>query len=124
MQEMQAMAKVIQTFHDNIKCCIEYLCACCDQLWYRSSFRTCETNKYPKCFETLLEACITSTSNIDNTKWICSTCHSISEASKRHDNYTEQLVTDCNGDDGWRKTPSSYRVYNLMTLKPQKERQF
>ena len=25
----------------------------------------------------------------------------ISEATQRHDNSTEQLVTDCNGDDGW-----------------------
>ena len=27
----------------------------------------------------------------------------ISEATQRHDNYTKQLVTDCNenGDDGW-----------------------
>ena len=25
----------------------------------------------------------------------------ISEPTQRHDNYTEQLVTDCNGDDGW-----------------------
>ena len=25
----------------------------------------------------------------------------ISEPTQRHDNFTEQLVTDCNGDDGW-----------------------
>lgn len=35
----------------------------------------CEANKYPKFAETLLHACITSTTSIDNTKWICSTCH-------------------------------------------------
>ena len=34
IQEMKAMAKVIQTFHDNIKCGPEYVFTCCDQLWY------------------------------------------------------------------------------------------
>ena len=76
IQEMQAMAKVIQTFHDNIKCGPEYVCICCDQLWYQSSVRKCEANKYSKCSKTLLEVSITSTSSKDNTKWICSTCHS------------------------------------------------
>ena len=76
LQEVQAMAKVIQTFHDKIKCGPEYVCTCCDQLWYRSSVRKCAANKYPKCCKKLLEACITSTTIIDNTKWICSTCHS------------------------------------------------
>lgn len=36
----------------------------------------CEANKYPKCSETLLKACLTTTTSIDNTKWICSTCDS------------------------------------------------
>ena len=45
-------------------------------LWYRSSVRKFEANKYPKCSETLLKACITTATSIDNTKWICSTCHS------------------------------------------------
>ena len=76
IQEMQSMAKVIQTFHDNIKCGPEYVCICCDQLWYQSSVRKCEASKYSKCSKMLLEVSITSTSSIDNTKWICSTCHS------------------------------------------------
>ena len=69
-QKMQTMTKVIQTFHDNIKCGPEYVCTCCDHLWYRSSVRKCEANIYPKCSETLLEACITTTARliIDNTK--------------------------------------------------------
>ena len=70
------MAKVIDAFHDNIKCGPEYVCTCCDQLWYRSSARKCEANKYPKCSEALLKACITTTTSIDNTKWICFTSHS------------------------------------------------
>ena len=35
----------------------------------RSSVRKCEANKYPKCSETLLKACITIDTSIDNTKW-------------------------------------------------------
>ena len=30
------MANVIQSFHDSINCGPEYICTCCDQLWYRS----------------------------------------------------------------------------------------
>ena len=70
------MAKVIEAFHDNIKCGPEYVCTCCDQLCYRLSVRKCQANKYPKCSETLLKACTTTTTSIHNTKWICSTCHS------------------------------------------------
>ena len=51
IQEMQKMAKVIESFHDNIKYGPEYICTCCDQLWYRSFVRKCEANKYPKCSE-------------------------------------------------------------------------
>ena len=40
-QEMHTMTKVIQTFHENIKCGPEYVCTCCDQLWYQSSVRKC-----------------------------------------------------------------------------------
>ena len=70
------MTKVIRSFHDNIKCGLEYVCTYCDQLWYRSSVRKCEANKYPKCSTTLPEACITTNAIIDNTKWICSNCQS------------------------------------------------
>ena len=77
IQEMQKMAKVIEAFHDNIKCGPQYVCTCCDQLWYRSPLRKCEANiyTYPKCSKTLLKACITTATSIDITKWICSTCH-------------------------------------------------
>ena len=49
------MAKVIEAFHDNIKFGSEYESTCCDQLWYRSSVRKCEANKYLKCSEMLLK---------------------------------------------------------------------
>ena len=70
---MQKIAKNTEAFHDNIRCGPEYIYTCCDQLWYRSSVGKCEANKCPKCSKTVLKAC--TTSSIDNTKWICSTCH-------------------------------------------------
>ena len=75
IKEMQKMAKVIEAFHDIITCGPEYVCTCCDQLWYWSYVRKYEANKYSKCSKALLKAFITTTMSIDNTKWICCTCH-------------------------------------------------
>ena len=62
---MITVTKVIQTFHDNIKSGPEYVCTFSDQLWYRSSVRKCEANKYRKYSATLL---VTTTAIIDNAK--------------------------------------------------------
>ena len=70
------MANVIQSFHDSIKCGPEYICTCCDQIWYRSSVTKCDANKYTKCTKNLLDACITGKTSVDKTEWVCSTCHS------------------------------------------------
>ena len=67
------MTKVIQTVHDNIKSGPEYVCTFSDQLWYRSSVRKCEANKYRKYSATLL---VTTTAIIDNAKRICFTSQS------------------------------------------------
>ena len=58
-------AKVIQSFHDSIKCGPEYICTCCDQLWYRSSVTKCDANKYTKCTKHLLDVCITGKTSVD-----------------------------------------------------------
>ena len=34
---------MIKLFHNNIKCGPEYICTCCDQLWYRSSVVKCDS---------------------------------------------------------------------------------
>ena len=70
------MEKVIQSFHDSIECGTEYICSCCDQLWYRSSVTKCDANKYTKCTKNLLNVCITGKTSVDNNEWICLTCHS------------------------------------------------
>ena len=70
------MAKVIQSLYDSIKCGPEYICTCCDQLWYRSSVTKCDANKYTKCTKHLLDVCITGETSVDNMEYVCSTCHS------------------------------------------------
>ena len=39
----------------------------CQKMW---------SKQISKCSESLLHACVTSTTSIDNTKWVYSTCHS------------------------------------------------
>ena len=85
------MSKVIQSFHDKITHGPEYIYTCCDQLWYRSSVSKCNSCKYGgKCSQSLLEECITGTKCIDNTEWICSTCHS---------NLTEGKLPACSNNN-------------------------
>ena len=70
-----SMSKVIQSFHDKITHGPEYICTCCDQLWFRSSVSKCNSIEYSdKYSQGLLEECITGTKSINNTEWICSTC--------------------------------------------------
>ena len=77
IQEMQKMAKVIEAFHDNIKCGPEYVCILAVISYGIGHLsESVKQTQYPKCSETLLKACITTTTSIDNTKWNCSTCHS------------------------------------------------
>ena len=36
----------VESFHDKIKIGPEYICTCCDQLWYRSSVSLCSKSSY------------------------------------------------------------------------------
>ena len=67
---------MITKFHNNIRCGPEYICTCCDQLWYKTSVRKCNTSNYTKCQKNLIQSCITGVKSVDNTEWICNTCHS------------------------------------------------
>ena len=44
-------------------------------LWYRTSVRKCNTSNYTNCQKNLVQSCITGVKSIDNTEWICNTCH-------------------------------------------------
>ena len=71
-----AMSKIITNFHENIKDGPEYICTCCDQLWYKSSVTKCNPNLYKMCLDNILDVCVTGVKSINDTEWICSTCHS------------------------------------------------
>lgn len=59
---------MVAKFHKNISCGPEYICTCCDQLWYRTSVRKCNTSNYTNCQKNLVQSCITGVKSIDNTE--------------------------------------------------------
>ena len=61
-----SMSKVIQSFCDKITHGPEYICTCCDQLWFRPSVSKCSSIKYSdKYSQGLLEECITGTKSVN-----------------------------------------------------------
>ena len=71
-----SVSKAIELFHQNISVGPEYICTCCDQLWYRSSVTKCNPSLYQSCSSEILDLCLTGLKSIDDTEWICGTCHS------------------------------------------------
>jgi hypothetical protein len=70
------MSQAIEMFHKNISVGPEYICTCCQQLWYRSSVSKCNPDLYKSCAREIIDLCITGLKSIDDTEWICATCHS------------------------------------------------
>ncbi len=77
-----SIPKTIEFFHKNISVGPEYICTCCDQLWYKSSVTQCNASLYKSCSREILTLCLTGMKSVDNTEWICSTCHSNLKAGK------------------------------------------
>ena len=77
-----SIPKAIELFHKNISVGPEYICTCCDQLWYKSSVTQCNASLYKSCSREILTLCLTGLKSVDNTEWICSTCHSNLKAGK------------------------------------------
>ena len=77
-----SISKATEIFHKNIRVGPEYICTCCDQLWYRSSVTECNASLYQSCSRKILNLCLTGLKSIDNTEWICGTCHSNLKAGK------------------------------------------
>ena len=69
------MSESIEKFHKNISIGPEYICTCCEQLWYKSSVAKCNPDLYKLCSQETLNLCISSLRSIDDTEWICTTCH-------------------------------------------------
>ena len=77
-----SVPKAIELFHQNISVGPEYICTCCDQLWYKSSVTKCNASLYQPCSREILDSCLTGLKSIDDTEWICGTCHSNLKAGK------------------------------------------
>ena len=73
---------LIESFHNSIECGPEYVCTCCDQLWYRSSVRLCNSGTYHLCNQNMLKLCITNVKSVNDREWIYGTCHSNLKAGK------------------------------------------
>ena len=71
-----SVISLVNLFQKNIKCGPEYICTCCDQLWYKSSALKCNVNRYKACSQDLVESCVTGVRSVENTEWICRTCDS------------------------------------------------
>ena len=69
------MSLLIQSFHNSIQLGPEYICTCCDQLWFKSSGRQFSVFLYKLCPLNILNICISGRKSVDNREWICSTCH-------------------------------------------------
>ena len=77
-----SVPKALELFHQNISVGPEYICTCCDQLWYRPSVTKCNASLYQSCSREILDSCVTGLKSIDDTEWICGTCHSNLKAGK------------------------------------------
>jgi len=67
---------VINFFHKNIAHGPEYVCTCCDQLWYKTSVVKCDANKYKSCSQDVVKSCLTGFKSVNDIEWICITCDS------------------------------------------------
>ena len=88
---------MINEFHNNIKCGPEYICTCCDQLWYKCSVVKCNSNKYKTCSQDVVNSCVTGVRSVDDIEWICRTCDSNLKQGKlpiySNDQITKQSET-------------------------------
>ena len=73
---------LIEQFHKSVQKGPEYICTCCDKLWYRESVKKIKKeNKFDK---TLAERCITGVLSGDGIEWICNTCLQNMKAKNFH----------------------------------------
>ena len=63
----------INLFHNNIGQGPEFVCSCCDQMWYKSSVIKCDANRYKTCSQNIVKSCVTGFKSAYDTEWICIT---------------------------------------------------
>ena len=64
---------MINVFHKNIGQGPEFICTCCDQMWYKSSVIKCDANRYKTCSQNIVKSCVTGFKSAYDTEWICIT---------------------------------------------------
>lgn len=67
---------MINLFHKNIGQGPEFICTCCDQMWYKSSVIKCDANRCKTCSQNIVKSCVTGFQSVNDTEWICVTCDS------------------------------------------------
>jgi hypothetical protein len=67
---LQGIPESIIQFHKNISIGSEYICTCCDQLWYKSSVTKCNCALYESCPKEISNLCLTGGKSVDDTEWI------------------------------------------------------
>ena len=69
------MHSLVAMFHKSIECGPEYICTCCDQLWYRTSVVRCIPCNYQLCDGNIIKSCLNGVKSVSDIEWICQTCH-------------------------------------------------
>ncbi|PFX25090.1 hypothetical protein AWC38_SpisGene10304 [Stylophora pistillata] len=85
---------------------VEKLKASQREYMQRTSVRKCNASSYTKCSESLVQSCIPGVRSIDNTEWICNTCHM---------NIKEGKLPQCSKENG-NTFPDKPPVLDLTTL--------
>ena len=69
--------KIIESFHCNISSGPEYLCLCCEQIWYKTSLKKFNVDNYKSCDQNILSKCnLVDVKIMHGKHWICFTCNS------------------------------------------------
>ena len=76
INKCDTISTMINLFHKNIACGLEYVCSCCDQLCYKCIVVKCDANKYKTCSPDVVKSCLTGFKSVNGTEWICITCDS------------------------------------------------
>ena len=62
----------IRKFHTNVSRGPEYICSCCNQLWYKHSVITAEKLRL---FNPTARKCLLTQTSVDGIEWICQSCY-------------------------------------------------
>lgn len=75
-KSLDVVSRMIKSFQSSIESGPQYICTCCDQLWYKNSVTKCNLKCYKSCNESLIKSCLTGVTSVNNIEWICLKCHS------------------------------------------------